>query len=1130
MKKKLAFLLAAIMVITSLPGMTLMGSSTNRISRTISTENNTLWFQHGMTGTLPSGALGWQHGAREIQYAQQGAYLLIELNHDLAAGAQFTVDLEGAAWYFRQAAIGGVYTPGTPINQWVLQDDETHDLNIATLGFELRIASVPNTPGFVPGHVSTGDPLPPSHGLNFANLNPVIANQAPLEALVAAQIVGSVPVLPNPAAGAPGDDALLVNMHDVVNDFNVHLGTVLTTAVAETLNWDIEVSADGTTMTLVSTVVPNALGLSDLAVNAGEWEIVLAPQAGTVVGGIAAVTGPGIDWNDNFRGNFTAQQAFSTFRFVAPGGHTPGTTTTATLAAARTGVYVTRNEVNQVTTFWNLGETAPGEFTNYGTVPYSLTVVGGAWQTRATVTLLADAEGEVDVIAIPLVLRTTRNDDIRVRVAAGFHQIANTTHVIGTHADGRVNVSFDAVTFRRDEIIVTRTRFAEQRVGSIPEGRWEFEMRAPAGWDWNLPNQLAAIIDATLAWQDTGTVGQRTAIRVPSGTAVADLPTDQISFRYAQRNNVVDHSRILVNVPEGLIRQSVTGTGGTFWLANMTNNELRLLPESYESVVDNTRLYVNFRNTHNNVLPNAPVFLVLARDFGITLTRVADQGRTNEIPTLISGRLEQDIRVQGGTWTGGAEDDHHRAATVRFQETIRDSWWAMRNTVFTLPEGVRFLEVEIYDTRSMAANEATANLHRGTNQTSGTSRSPESFYNTGLRRGSVTVNHETMTLHGLTTNGVARFDIRMWLNIQVDFEGDIELTLANSAFRQVPDNYSASVVVATAVSPITVETEVTEARVGFQFVTMADFEITENVAGALLQGEYVFVTITDQIAVDMAIAPGFRQAVTDGNIRISHVRTNTILGWAGVGNAQNGQLQFTVERASTIPSTIAFTDVQVRIDRTVPFSNLSIIETQGYDIHVWGPAVARNFRGLYGSSNAAPFVVQQGAARNERDLFPVGSISAPYVLIETPPEFGAGAFTGRVEVTIPGTTARVNGEVFELGAATWICTASSSAMVPIRFVSYALGLEEGAVMWDEELRTVTVDAGARIVQFQIGNSLYVVNGVPVRMVNAAGQPVEAQIQGDRAFVPFRALGNAFNIPVTWDEATSTAIYNEMLHF
>ena len=1167
MKKKLAFLLAAIMVITSLPGMTLMASSNNRISRTISTEANTLWLEYGMP--VPAGDFTLPAvGARDIERAQSGANLLIELNHNVPAGAQFTVDLEGAAWYFRQEHRAAA-APGTPGgNFWATTTGPQIEVDIDDMEVEFTLTFAHNQFSVLefPGADGTIFPLMPTgHSLNLLTQGVFNLDDSDpdffdeVEATVAIEGTGVAADAPldtdtfpqldlTPAVLGPvavGYVAVGVNSLDALGA----LAQVLRPIVANPLfDWD-SIAIVGTDLVLtavvdladfaaVEYVTVNTTRITGTEGAAGTPPQAFFPRfygphtAAQAAGYPEGFAGGGVNWGA-VRPNFVNAglvRPLDTFIWEAATAPSDGNRSIA--AGSR---HVTFNPATQVTTFHNT--------TGYpGNIPYILEIVGGAWQTRATITLMAPSdvnaaptvtgEARYDVIGIPLIMRTTRNDDIRVRVAAGFQQIANTTHVIGTHADGRVNIAFDTVTFRHHEIIVGRTRLTEQRAGSIPAGRWEFEMTAPSGYEWVLPDNLFVLLDSTLAWQNDGAIGQRQAARVASGLAANELPTNQITFRYNQRGQAVDRSRILVNVPANTIRPSTQGTGGTMWLLEYNaTNQLRLVPENYDSFSDNDRLYVNFRNTHNNVLPSTRVFLATARDFGITLTRVADQGRTNAIPELISGRLEHDIRVLGThNWQGGAYDDYHRAATVRFAETVSDSWWAMRNTVFTLPEGVRFLEVEIYDSRALVSNAASIGLHQGTNQATGNSRNPEPFFNTGLRRGSVTVNHETLTLHGLSVNpnGIGRFDMRIWLNIQVDFEGEILMTLANSAFRQVPDNYEASIVIAYAVSPITVETEVTEARVGFQFVSVADFSITENVAGALLQGEDVYITITDQIAVDMAIAPGFTQAVTDGNIRISNARTNTLLGWTGVGMGANqrGQLQFTIERASTIASTIEFTNVQVRIDRTVPFSNLSLVDTQGYDIHVWGRAVANNFRGLYGPSNDAPFVTTTGGARNERDLFPVGSISAQYVLIETPGEFAQGGDFGRyVRVPVPSSVVTVDGIERTLPVATWICPVSSSAMVPIRFISYALGLSEDAVMWDPETSTVTVDAGVRVVQFQTGNSFYVVNGVPIRMTNAAGAPVEMQIRYERSFVPFRALGNAFNIPVEWCADTATAIYN-----
>jgi len=1114
------------MVITSLPGMTLMASSTNRISRTISTENNTLWLQHGMTA--PSGDFQSPHvfTGRDIERAQAGAYLLVEMNHNLAAGSQFTVDLDGAAWYFRQSASG--FVPGAAaVDSWVEGAAGIATVDVSGLAIPFSfVVSVDDTN--ITTSLPANSPIT-GHGIDFSQ---VLIDATPTNLNT---ILTSPPFVATPPSGVPGTVP--------ATETTAPLGlaqTALGTAVAQWLAtpagaaftnspvWTTELNATAEFVTFTAQIPAGIL--TDLTVPTRVFNAVAGtPGAGSFAH--PAFYGPGtpigLNWS-TIRPNFG--DGTHTFDFLAATG-TPGSTVPTPAGPATDGRYVTFNSATQMTTFWNLTPAS------YGTVPFRLDIAGGVFQNRATITLLADAVPAAggatgDVIAIPLVMRTTRDDDIRVRIAAGFHQIANTTHVIGTHADGRVNVAFEAVTMRHHQVDIGRMRLTEQRVGSIPNTRWEFELTAPSGYEWSLDNMTGAnghvLIDATLAWEDgaTGQTGQRPLTIHPSNVTNTTLENDDnVSVRFRENRNTEDRSRMIVHVPAGLIQPSSAGNGGS-----MIFFGLRLLPDDYTAVVEGRDLYANVRNTRNTVLPNTNVRIGTARDFGITLTRVAGGGMTTDVPYLISGRLEQNIGVNGGTWSGNAEDRYHRAANVRFQETIQDSWWAMRNTVFTVPEGVRFLQVEFYDSRQLPMTQAAnRQLHEGTNLASANPLNPHPFYNIGRRAGSVTVNHNTLTLHGLSVNpnATARFDMRIWLNIQVDFDGDIYLTLANSAFRQVDDNYDAEVLIARAVTPIAVETEVTEARVGFQFVTVADFSIIENVAGALLHGEYVYVTITDEIAVDMAIAPGFTQSVTDGNIRISNVRTNTILGWSGV-SGDRGQLQFTVERASTVPSTIEFSNVQVRIDRTVPFSNLSLVDTQGYDIHVWGPAVARNFRGLYGSTNAYPFVTTatQGAARNERDLFPVGSISEQYVLIETPGEFAQGGDFGRyVRVPVPSTVVTVDGVERTLPVATWICPTSSSAMVPIRFVSYALGLEEGAVRWDPATSTVTVDAGVRIVQFQTGNSFYVVNGVPIRMTNVAGEPVEMQIRYERSFVPFRALGEAFNIPVYWEAATATAVYN-----
>ena len=505
-------------------------------------------------------------------------------------------------------------------------------------------------------------------------------------------------------------------------------------------------------------------------------------------------------------------------------------------------------------------------------------------------------------------------------------------------------------------------------------------------------------------------------------------------------------------------------------------------------------------------------------DYIVTLTR-----RGDNIPELISGRLDSHI-VRTGSVSDAVytiTDENHRAADVRVEEAITNAWWAARATEFRLPEGVRILRARFLNLTHLDSDSVTTLTN---NPRSG---NPVDFFNTGIRENnSILVRDNVLTISrlGVTTSGTnnrARFDLRLWLNIDVGFEGDIDLSLAGSSM--IPESANQSVTIARAIRPIEVHTRVSDIRVGYQFVSVADFDIVENVPGALRHGETVYISVTDEISVDMNIAPGFRTNVSDGNIRISDVMLRSALG--STGQVIEGQLRFDIERESTEASTISFTDVQVKVSHTVPFSNIGLHSQRGINLVVWGPAVAANFEGLIsGIRNASAF--PSGGVLQTRDFFPTPGIRANYINVITPAPGGINEFINEVRASIGNPVILVNGNQYTMPVAPYVSPVSNSTMVPVRFISLALGLPETAVRWDPTNSTVTVDAGNRIVQFQTGSYHYTVNGVAMPMTSPDGLPVTLEIREERAFVPFRALGEAFGIAVTWDQESTTAIFNE----
>jgi hypothetical protein len=221
-------------------------------------------------------------------------------------------------------------------------------------------------------------------------------------------------------------------------------------------------------------------------------------------------------------------------------------------------------------------------------------------------------------------------------------------------------------------------------------------------------------------------------------------------------------------------------------------------------------------------------------------------------------------------------------------------------------------------------------------------------------------------------------------------------------------------------------------------------------------------------------------------------------------------MSFDIDRESTAASTITITNVAVKLDRTVPVTNY-----ESSQAIVWGTAVAENF-GLtdkYGN--------------DWRSDFNTAGAYAPYINVVTSAEDESSVLSQEVRVQIGQSYYTVNGNTYSMDASSYISTSSNSTMVPVRFVANAFGLrDDNQIVWDDSLKTVTIFAPNRTIQFTLNKSTMVVDGVSVTMFSPDNLPVVAEIKGDRMYIPFRALGQAFGVSVTWDAASQTAIYNE----
>ena len=465
-------------------------------------------------------------------------------------------------------------------------------------------------------------------------------------------------------------------------------------------------------------------------------------------------------------------------------------------------------------------------------------------------------------------------------------------------------------------------------------------------------------------------------------------------------------------------------------------------------------------------------------DYGFNLTAMT------EAPTIFAGRspLRDD----------DLDDDDFKTAKFRFEETTPGAWLTSRKLEFTVPDGVKIIgmDVDKVDKLNQSNFEAGACLS-----------------NDGQ---TLRIEKDSDVFNGFSRNDAAYVDMYLYLSTDAAFTGDVTVAVSGAG---VEADTITPVTVAKVVTPITVEATETKAAMGYQNIDTSDITITENAAGALLDGNTV------KLAIDSLYGSKAK------NFKVS-----------------DGEMSFKIDTASySTPSTVKITGVQVGTTRSVPYG--------AYDLKVYGDAVVNNYDDdvdTYSSTICSGSVSDpdttaaalnkdiDDSATHKLDMFDVneGFKFAGYLNVDG--TSNDSVLTKKVEVTIGEKNVVMDGEKIDTDVAAYIQTSSNSTMVPLRVVALALGVDSAnaanpddtnAVNWDANSKTATIVYGQgstkTVIQFQAGSNNMNVNGSTIAMANG----VTAEITDGRMFVPFRALGQAFGVSVSWDADTKTAIYN-----
>lgn len=472
-------------------------------------------------------------------------------------------------------------------------------------------------------------------------------------------------------------------------------------------------------------------------------------------------------------------------------------------------------------------------------------------------------------------------------------------------------------------------------------------------------------------------------------------------------------------------------------------------------------------------------------DYGFKMTTV------DSATTIMAGR----------TWIGNdsdLEDDDFETASVKFEETNAGSWLTSRKMKFTVPEGVKIVDYDFDNVKYVSKGD---------------------LYDAAEITSDGTVLSLLNKDMDVDEGECAEFELTLYVSVDGDFAGDITVGVSGAGIED--ESTLEDVVVATAVTPIKVESTITKANMGYQAVSTADITITEAEAGALLDGEDVIVAIDSLYgSKELGFADDGIDYTIEGELEIDDF------------DVDDGEITFSIDKDSyNEPSSVTITNVKVGSTRSVPYGT--------YDIKVEGTAVINNYaddvEDIYPVQG---YTQAQDKSISDSDLEDIAYFDTTdgysfddYLTIVTE----TGTLDNVVEVTIGESTIKMDGEDIDMGVAPYIQASSNSTMVPLRFVSLAIGVDadnaasaddSSKVMWDANAKTATVlyaaGNGQKIIQFTAGSNTMVIDGTAVPMENG----VVAEITDSRMFVPFRALGQALGVPVTWDADTRTAIYNQ----
>ncbi len=338
-----------------------------------------------------------------------------------------------------------------------------------------------------------------------------------------------------------------------------------------------------------------------------------------------------------------------------------------------------------------------------------------------------------------------------------------------------------------------------------------------------------------------------------------------------------------------------------------------------------------------------------------------------------------------------------------------------------------------------------------------------------------------------------------------NFTGDVVVTLGGS------EGVNGEVTLAEVVAPVTLTvSKAVTVGIGKYAQEIGSITVAENAKEVFIDNKDVVLHLPD--GVSFSSTPTVK--VTAGDLDLDEVNTKTV--------NDDQDLNIAIDGQSAKASTLTISDVFITVNRTVAEGNIKL-QVKGDGVLQCNDVdeVESYLEDLgYIDSNYYYFNGKKGLKLSEGKIFnSVTTAAEDVIAVCTTPADDSSETKSTISTFVIGsTTYTVNDESLTMDAAPYI--SNGRTMLPVRYVADALGITGPNIIWDVNLKTVTLSKNGVVLQIAVNSDYMTVNGVKV-ILDEDNPGTVAENKDGRVYLPVREMCEQFGYDISWNAGSQT---------